>query len=96
MGRIGKDRWYQRLVYLAERLNRESGEDRTLPRLPITAVWLIARPENDSVHVKDDRKGRHETFNSRLKAFKILSTQFKAVCVILQFDVENGHPLFAV
>jgi DDE superfamily endonuclease len=75
----------------------------------------------DTQLAKDFKKrsqARHETFNSRLKNFKILSTRFRhrhtqhgklpvtchdnhrsafeAVCVLLQFDMENGHPLFPV
>jgi hypothetical protein len=67
---------------------------------------------------KKRAQARHETFNARLKSFKILSTRFRhsqngrkgegvtchdnhkavleAVCVLLQYDMENGHPLFAV
>ena len=57
-------------------------------------------------------KARHETFNSRLKAFKILSTRFRhklsietmdehrvvfvAICVLCQYDMESGHGLFQV
>jgi hypothetical protein len=70
--------------------------------------------EGDSAAVKNFKgrvKSRHETFNSRLKAFKILSTRFRhqlspdlsehktvfeAVCVACQFDLENDHGLFEV
>jgi hypothetical protein len=77
--------------------------------------------ERDTELAKNFKKrsqARHETFNSRLKSFKILSTRFRhshngrkqqgdtchdnhkavfeAVCVLLQYDMENGHPLFAV
>jgi hypothetical protein len=56
-------------------------------------------------------KARHETFNERLKLFKILSTCFRsktsnrltkhksvltAICVAVQYDIENGHPLFDI
>lgn len=52
-------------------------------------------------------RARHENFNGRLKNFKILSTKFRhdikkhqvvfdAVCVICQYDMENGNPLFDV
>ena len=52
-------------------------------------------------------RARHETFNGRIKAFKILAERFRngvdkhkivfeAVCVIVQYDMENGHPMFAV
>ena len=48
---------------------------------------------------------RHETFNGRLKGFKCLSTKFRhgvenhkvafeVVCVIVQYEMENGSPLF--
>jgi hypothetical protein len=54
---------------------------------------------------------RHETFNSRLKAFGILNQAFRstgpsrldkhkaafeACCVIVQYEMDNGHPLFAI
>jgi hypothetical protein len=50
---------------------------------------------------------RHETFNSRIKNFKCLDVRFRhgikkhkivfeAVCVICQYQLENGSPLFDV
>jgi hypothetical protein len=59
--------------------------------------------------LKGRAKSRQETFNSRLKVFKILSTPFRhrlsvnleehktvfeAVCVACQYDLKNGHGLF--
>jgi hypothetical protein len=52
-------------------------------------------------------KSRHETVNTRFKFFNILSHRFRhgkakhkmcfeAVAVIVQYDMENGHPLFEV
>jgi hypothetical protein len=52
-------------------------------------------------------KSRHETFNSRIKSFKVLDTAFRhgfkqhqqcfeAVCILVQYDIENGHGLFEV
>ena len=52
-------------------------------------------------------RARHETFNGRLKNFKILAERFRhgvpkhkavfeAICVIVQYDMENGHPMFDV
>jgi hypothetical protein len=52
-------------------------------------------------------KARHETFNTRLKFYKILEHRFRhgfqqhkmvmeAVCVAVQYDMENGNPLFEV
>jgi hypothetical protein len=75
--------------------------------------------EDDSVEVKKFKarvKARHETFNSRLKGFRILSLPFRhgldvkneetalephkivfhAVCVAVQYDMDNGNPLFEI
>jgi hypothetical protein len=56
-------------------------------------------------------KARHETFNGRLQAFGILNhpfrstgptrlekhkAAFEACCVIVQYEMDNGHPLFKV
>jgi hypothetical protein len=52
-------------------------------------------------------RARHETFNGRIKNFNILEERFRhnvdkhevvfvAVCVIIQYELENGHPLFTV
>ena len=66
---------------------------------------------NDSKEVKQFKnrvRARHESFNGRIKEFKILSgtfrvvkekkqkhkTIFEAVCILCQYDLENGHPLF--
>ena len=59
---------------------------------------------------KNRVRARHENFNARLKAFKILSTTFRitqnrkekhkvvfeSVCILCQYDLENGHPLWEV
>ena len=56
---------------------------------------------------KNRVRARHETFNGRIKAFKILSETFRVVrdkkekhkiafetvCILCQYDLENGHPL---
>ena len=50
---------------------------------------------------------RHETFNGRLKSFAILSETFRhgfdkhkfvfeAIAVTVQYQIENGSPLFDV
>ena len=49
----------------------------------------------------------HETFNARVKNYKITDTRFRhdlkkhqqafeAVCVIVQYQLENGSPLIKV
>ena len=54
---------------------------------------------------KDCTKSRHESFNGRLKKFKCLTTKFRhgvdyhkcvfeAVCVLVQFGMDFGSPLF--
>jgi len=74
----------------------------------------VSQPK-DSASVRNFKsrvKARHETFNARLKSFKILSTRFRhklstdtlvehqvvfeAVCVACQYDMENDHGLFEV
>ena len=53
-------------------------------------------------------QARHENFNARIKNFNILSNcfrsndkikhkmAFEAVCILCQYDMENGHPLMDV
>lgn len=52
-------------------------------------------------------KSRHETFNARLKCFSVLAIPFRhgfelhkqvfeAVCLCIQYDIENGNGLFEV
>jgi hypothetical protein len=67
----------------------------------------VSRPEDppDLARFKARGKARHETFNGRLKSFQILDVPyrhrelphrfvFEAVCVAVQYDMEEGHPLF--
>jgi hypothetical protein len=56
---------------------------------------------------KSHARSRHESFNAKLKVFWCLDVQFcheiekhkipfEAVCVICQYQLENGLPLFDV
>lgn len=59
---------------------------------------------------KSRARARHETVNGRIKEFKILDerfrqtqdviekhkTAFEAVITLVQYDIENGRPLFTV
>lgn len=56
---------------------------------------------------KGRARARQETFFKRIKDFQIIQQRFRsdiakhkiafeAVCVLVQYDIENGHPLFAV
>lgn len=59
---------------------------------------------------KERVKARHETFNRRIKSFNILDNRFRsktdrmqkhksvmtAICVAVQYDMENGRPLFDI
>ena len=69
----------------------------------------ITRPDDsDEVkHFKARVKSRHETFNARIKSFLVLAMPFRhdisqhkqcfeSVCLAVQYDIENGHPLFQV
>ena len=65
---------------------------------------------NDSNEVKrfkNRARARQESFNGRLKRFKILAETFRyhhekhgdvvnALCVLTQYDIENGRPLMDV
>jgi hypothetical protein len=72
-------------------------------------VCSIRNPQDTPEVRKFKRRARarHETFNGRLKTFKVLAEKFRhgpekckavfeAVCVITQYELENGHPLFDV
>jgi len=56
---------------------------------------------------KSRARARHESFNGRIKNFRCLDVRFRhgiakhkmvfeAVCVIVQYQLENGSPLFDV
>lgn len=56
---------------------------------------------------KTRARARHETFNQRIKSFKMMQEDFRhgvkkhkiafeAVCVLVQYDIENHHPLFQI
>jgi hypothetical protein len=72
-------------------------------------VCSIRNPQDTPEVRKFKRRARarHETFNARIKSFKVLAEKFhhgaakhkavfEAVCVITQYQMENGHPLFDV
>lgn len=65
---------------------------------------------HDSLIASDYKKrarSRHETFNQRIKSFNIMKEQFRhgvarhqiafeVVCILIQYDIENDHPLFQI
>ena len=71
---------------------------------------VVVRNKFDTPEVKSFKKrirAHHETFNGRIKSFNILKERFRhevgqhkavfeACCVIVQYDMETGHPLFRV
>lgn len=72
-------------------------------------VCSIRNPR-DTPEVKQFKRrarARHEIFNGRLKNFQVLKQKFRhdykkhvhafeAVCVLCQYDMEKGNPLFDV
>jgi DDE superfamily endonuclease len=64
----------------------------------------------DERHVKQFKKrarARHECFNGRIKGFAVLSDRyrhsleshkvvFEAVCIICQYSMQHGNPLFDI
>jgi hypothetical protein len=72
---------------------------------------IISTPNShdppDLRQFKSRARARHETFNARIKNFSCLDVRFRhgidnhkicfeAVCVIVQYQLENGSPLFDV
>jgi len=71
---------------------------------------LAVKNDLDADEVKDFKRrarARHESINGRIKNFKILAERFRhgiekhqialeAICVLVQYEFENGHPLFDV
>jgi hypothetical protein len=65
---------------------------------------------SDTAEVREFKaraKSRQETFNSRIKGYRILATEFRhgiehhkmvmeSICILVQYDLESGHPLFQV
>lgn len=56
---------------------------------------------------KGRARARHETFNKRIKDYQIINQQFRnklakhkiafeAVCVLVQYNIENGNGLFEI
>ena len=72
------------------------------------AAILSTPNSQDPVNVrkfKSRARARHESFNAKIKNFRVLSecfrhsldnhkTAFEAICVICQYQLENGSPLF--
>jgi hypothetical protein len=46
----GKVLWYRRMVHLCDRLNKESGEERTIPGTPLSGIWWATVTKKDAVH----------------------------------------------
>jgi hypothetical protein len=74
-------------------------------------IGMFALPNSadskELAHFKSRARCRHETLNGRLKNFKCLQdtfrhgmenhkTCFEAVCVIVQYQMDNGYPIFSV
>ena len=72
---------------------------------------LISVPnrfDNEMVkQFKNRARARHETYNQRIKEFNILDERFRygrqyhravfeSVCILVQYEIENGRPLFSV
>jgi DDE superfamily endonuclease len=64
--------------------------------------------EHDTINTakfKGRARARHETYNKRIKDYQIIRQQFRnnlikhktafeAVCILVQYDIEHGNPLF--
>ena len=47
---FGNCLWYKRLLHLTTKINTESGNDRTLPGLPLSGMWFNIVPKQEAVH----------------------------------------------
>ena len=74
---------------------------------PNTVLTYNPHDTRDTKRFKSRARSRHETFNRRIKIFNVLNTNFRhalnkhkstfeAVCVIVQYQLENGNPLFDI
>lgn len=74
---------------------------------PNTVSVYNPNDSDDTKKFKSRARCRHETFNGRIKFFGCLTKSFRhtlckhkstfeAVCVIVQYQLENGSPLFDV
>lgn len=74
---------------------------------PNTISTPRSRDPKELRRFKSRARARHESFNGRIKNFKCLAERFRhgvhkhqicfeAVCVIVQYQLENGSPLFDV
>lgn len=102
-----KDGWDQNSLYFqipkGKRCVGDSGYSGEPEKISVTRDDHPAELKKFFARVKS----RQETVNSRLKSFGILGQRFRhgmknhkmcleASCVIIQYDMENGHPLFEV
>jgi hypothetical protein len=76
---------------------------RNAPKVSIPNIY-DSKPVNI---FKRRARARHENLNSYLKNFEVLNQKFRhpvakhkiafeAVCVLVQYSLENGHPLYQV
>jgi hypothetical protein len=74
---------------------------------PNTISTPSSRDPQELRRFKSWARARHESFNGRIKNFKCLAERFRhgkhkhqicfeAVCVIVQYQFENGSPLFDI
>ena len=94
------------LATMLDPQERVEADDGYAAESPYRAKVPSAMFNTEGARVYQKRvQGRHETVNTRLKAFKILSDVyrhdvvqhgyvFRAVAVIVQLSIKNGDPLF--
>ena len=62
---FGKCSWYRRLLDLTKRLERDSGEQRTLPGLPCTGIWYTLSTEENGIHCDSSSVGASFLLSTR-------------------------------
>ena len=42
--------WYRRMCLITEKLNYDSNEERAIPGIPVSGIWLNTNPKTEKVH----------------------------------------------
>ena len=47
---FGNLAWYKRAAHVCQRLNSDSGEERTVPGCPVSGIWLTLKTKQEAIH----------------------------------------------
>jgi hypothetical protein len=61
----GNTGWFKRLLFLCNRLNEETKEERTIEGTPISVIWLTCLPKHEKVHCDKNVVGATFLFTTK-------------------------------